>query len=294
MEHKNKTKKVRNGLNAVLVIITATLWINIIIIKGTAGAASWALLKLIFAPLGVILTVITLTILIIGVVKKELIIPKAISLILALTLAFPILMLLNVAPMKYPIEIKDVSPSVTIHSPFKESVLVGWGGDAVENNAPHVIWASERWAYDLVMEPSNMGSNKLEDYGIYQKDIYAPIAGEVIAAYDEENNITPNSEEILSMEGNYVYIKIDETQTYLLMNHLQKNSVKVKVGDRLKIGDYIGKIGNSGSTSEPHLHIHHQRQNPIETIHQIVAEGLPLYFYNENNESTMPIKGNKI
>lgn len=58
----------------------------------------------------------------------------------------------------------------------------------------------------------------------------------------------------------------------------------VKVGDHVKEGDIIGRVGNSGSTSEPHLHIHHQRQNPIKTIYPIFAEGLPLYFKNTDGK----------
>lgn len=41
------------------------------------------------------------------------------------------------------------------------------------------------------------------------------------------------------MAGNYVYIRIDETDTYLLLNHLKQDSVVVKVGDVLAVGDYL-------------------------------------------------------
>lgn len=283
-----------NIFNIMMIILLIVLWVSVLIVQGTIGAVSWALLKLIFAPLGVILSVICLIVLIVNIAKKKKVLPRIISLILSVALAFPILMLVNVVPMAYPIAIEDASPIVTIYSPFHESVLVGWGGDTVEDNAPHVIWASERWAYDLVMEPNNMGSDNLEDYGIYDKEIYAPISGEVVAVYDQEEDIAPNLEEFLSMEGNYVYMKIDETQTYLLMNHLKKDSVAVKVGDHLEVGDYIGNIGNSGSTSEPHLHIQHQRQNPTEVAYPIFAEGLPLYFYDNSGNSVMPIAGEVI
>ncbi|MNW65229.1 putative peptidase [compost metagenome] len=92
------------------------------------------------------------------------------------------------------------------------------------------------------------------------------------------------------MEGNYVYIKIDETGTYLLLNHLRKDSVLVNVGDHVNAGDRLGHVGNSGSTSEPHLHIHHQRQDPTKTLSPILAEGFPLFFNGIDAES-MPQKG---
>ncbi|MGG3801651.1 hypothetical protein [Metabacillus fastidiosus] len=57
---------------------------------------------------------------------------------------------------------------------------------------------------------------------MYFSFLITDVSGKVIAAYDEEADIVPGSEEFISMEGNYVYIKIDETGTYLLLNHLKK------------------------------------------------------------------------
>lgn len=175
----------------------------------------------------------------------------------------------------------------------KERTIVGWGGDTIETNSPHVRWLAERWAYDLVMKPENIGSKNLSDYGIYDKKVVAPISGTIIAAYDKENDILPNTDKFLSMEGNHVYIKIDKTGTFLLLNHLKKGSVLVKVGEYVSDGDIIGSVGNSGSTSEPHLHIHHQRQDPTKTIYPIFAEGLPLYFKTIDGKP-MPEKGSII
>lgn len=79
----------------------------------------------------------------------------------------------------------------------------------------------------------------------------------------------------------------------MLLNHLKKSSVLVKAGDHLKPGDTIGRVGNSGSTSEPHLHIHHQKQDPTKVIYPILAEGLPLFFEDASGNS-MPKKGSVI
>ncbi|MNV58349.1 Peptidase family M23 [compost metagenome] len=95
------------------------------------------------------------------------------------------------------------------------------------------------------------------------------------------------------MEGNHVYLRIDATGTYLLLNHLKKDSVTVTVGDHVNAGEVLGHVGNSGSTSEPHLHIHHQRQDPTQTLLPILAEGLPLYF-EDTNAKAMPLKGTEV
>jgi hypothetical protein len=275
---KVKIGKLNKILNFIIAIILIILWGSVFLIHGIAGAVAWALAKLFFAPMGVILALISLVLIIICLVKKKKVIQKSITLLLSLILAFPILMLFNVIHMEYPANVNKVMPSITVRWPLEEKAIVGWGGNTVETNAPHVIWASERWAYDLVMKPHSIGSKKIEDYGIYDKEIVAPISGTVVEAYDEERDIEPTTEDFLSMEGNHVYIKIDETGTYLLLNHFKKGSVLVKAGDHVNEGKVIGRVGNSGTTSEPHLHIHHQRQDPTKTINPIFAEGLPLYF----------------
>ncbi len=59
-------------------------------------------------------------------------------------------------------------------------------------------------------------------------------------------------------DANYVIIAFKDG-TEALMMHLQANSVVVKVGDHVKAGEPIGKIGMSGYTCGPHLHFQVQR-----------------------------------
>lgn len=75
---------------------------------------------------------------------------------------------------------------------------------------------------------------------------------------------------------------MEETGTYFILAHLEKGSVNVSVGDYVEQGMLIGKVGNSGTTSEPHLHIQHQRNNPIDMKIAICAEGLPVQFVDNN------------
>lgn len=73
-------------------------------------------------------------------------------------------------------------------------------------------------------------------------------------------------------------MQIKETGTYLIFDHLLYDSVTVSAGDIVKTGDVIGKVGNSGTTSEPHLHFQHQKENPLDVVHTTCAEGLPIKF----------------
>lgn len=57
---------------------------------------------------------------------------------------------------------------------------------------------------------------------------------------------------------------------YAFYGHLVPGSVRVKVGDRVKPGDVVGKLGNSGNSTGPHLHFHISDHDL-----PLAAEGLP-------------------
>ncbi|OOQ96677.1 peptidase M23 [Bacillus cereus] len=94
------------------------------------------------------------------------------------------------------------------------------------------------------------------------------------------------------MAGNHIYLRLDETGTFLFLAHLKKGSIKVKEGQHVNEGEVLAQVGNSGSSSEPHLHIHHQRQDPSNTS-MFLTEGLPLYFRTEKG-AMMPERGRYI
>jgi murein DD-endopeptidase MepM/ murein hydrolase activator NlpD len=62
---------------------------------------------------------------------------------------------------------------------------------------------------------------------------------------------------------------------------MKPKSILVKKGDVVEQGQEIGRVGNSGNTSEPHLHIHLQDNTELS-----FGEGIPLYFsnYYKNNQ----------
>lgn len=144
----------------------------------------------------------------------------------------------------------------------------------------HAVLPSECYAYDILKEPYDIDSDDLYDYGIYLADVYCPVNGTVIDCKDTEEDILPNTEEFESSLGNYIFIEVDETGTYLILSHLEKDSVLVDVGEHVTKGMKIAKVGNSGTTSEPHLHMQHQRNNPLEMKIPVCAEGLPMKIEN--------------
>nr|WP_246369926.1 M23 family metallopeptidase [Saccharibacillus deserti] len=194
--------------------------------------------------------------------------------------AWPALWFAGIGQTAYPADAARTEPSLTIASPFAEPVLVGWGGDRLRTNY-HAAAPNERWAYDLLADPAGIGSSRLEDYGIYGRRVLAPAAGTVVEARGDEADHAPGVSDSETLAGNHVYIRLDATGTYLVLAHLMQGSVEVQAGEHVETGDLLARVGNSGSSSEPHLHLHHQRQNPVET-NLFLTEGLPLYFRGEH------------
>lgn len=99
----------------------------------------------------------------------------------------------------------------------------------------------------------------------------------IIEVIDNCKNNTPNEK---NNPGNMIKIKHDNNY-YTRYLHLQYNSIKVKVGDKVKKGQIIGYMGNTGYSFGAHLHFEvwegNNRINPINYL----DKNLP----NKNNNS---------
>jgi hypothetical protein len=189
----------------------------------------------------------------------------------------------------FPRSLAHATPAATVRLPLDGPVRVVWGGDDLAHNY-HATTPDQRWAYDLGVEPVLTGSPRLEDYGCYGRDVLAPVDGEVWMAHDGEpeqvpGRLVPNLHAPL---GNVVALRL-ASGTYLMIAHLQTGSVAVKEGDRVTEGDRLGRCGDTGNTSEPHVHVHHQKEDP--RLYPVnFAEGLPLYFRDTDGDP-MPLGG---
>jgi len=160
--------------------------------------------------------------------------------------------------------------------PFNGDWYVLWGGDTKEKNY-HVTVQNQRAAIDI----SKLGPDgrrfktdgkSNEDFYSWGQEVLAPAAGIVTEAIDGVRDNTPGSLNQYSAVGNCVILQHSDSE-YSVFCHLKKGSVKVKSGDRVKQGQVLGLCGNSGNSSEPHLHYHLQN-SPILQI----ATGIKVYF----------------
>ncbi|MFK4340346.1 MULTISPECIES: peptidoglycan DD-metalloendopeptidase family protein [unclassified Paenibacillus] len=140
--------------------------------------------------------------------------------------------------------------------PLKGEWFVTWGGTNALVNY-HYEYESQRYAYDLIQKKDGYSYKgdplKNTSYYAFGQPILAPTSGTVVSVV---NNI-PDNEPVGVMNekvpaGNEVVI--DHGGEYSVLAHMKKGSVKVKVGDKVKSGDEIGLLGNSGNSSEAHLH----------------------------------------
>nr|WP_265013628.1 M23 family metallopeptidase [Marinobacter zhanjiangensis] len=58
------------------------------------------------------------------------------------------------------------------------------------------------------------------------------------------------------------YLAVDCERFFVILAHLKQGSIRVQTGDKVESGQPLGEMGNSGNSSEPHLHVHAQRGLP--------------------------------
>jgi hypothetical protein len=101
--------------------------------------------------------------------------------------------------------------------------------------------------------------SKVENYTIFGKDVIAVADGTVVATRndlpEQPPGKLPENLPIDQADGNFVVLDIGNG-AFALYAHMQPGSVKVAAGAKVKYGDLLGKVGNTGNTSAPHLHFH--------------------------------------
>ena len=96
-----------------------------------------------------------------------------------------------------------------------------------------------------------------DQFYVYGADVYAVANGTVVSVQDGKPDATPNKamtpKTLSDFGGNQVMLEI-APKVYAVYAHLQPGSLRVKVGDTVKVGATVAKIGNTGPSLGPHLH----------------------------------------
>ena len=165
-----------------------------------------------------------------------------------------------------------------LHLPFRGEWYVLWGGDTREINQHHDV-PSQRFAFDFLAMDAQGHTHKgdgthNEDYYVFGREILAPADGVVTDVIEGVRDNVPGSMNPYSALGNAVFIRHKDYEISV-MAHFRLGSIRVRAGDRVFRGQVIGLCGNSGNSSEPHLHYHIENTPVIQD-----ATGIKCFFRN--------------
>jgi hypothetical protein len=184
--------------------------------------------------------------------------------------------------------------------------------DKVPSHGLHAY--GQTFAIDLVKEPRETRSEspewwplarRPEEFPAFGAELRAPANGVVVRVHDGERDHWSRSSwpalayllvegcirELLGpgrLLGNYVVIDIGDG-TWAVLAHLQRGSFRVGPGDEVRPGDVIARCGNSGNSSEPHLHFQLMDHPKV-----VFADGVPFIFaYRGNGGVAFGVPGKK-
>ena len=154
-----------------------------------------------------------------------------------------------------------------ISLPFRGQWLVFWGGNTREENHHHDV-PNQKFAFDLLGigeggKTQRGDGKKNEDYFAFGREVLAPADGTVVEVIEGAHDNTPGSMNSYSAVGNCVVIQHREDEVSVLA-HFKQGTIKVKEGDKVKRDQLLGQCGNSGNSSEPHIHYHLQHSPVLQ------------------------------
>jgi murein DD-endopeptidase MepM/ murein hydrolase activator NlpD len=175
-----------------------------------------------------------------------------------------------------------------------------FAGNGPDNGSAHrrifisiggTAWLAQRFAIDFMHFDaegrSQLGDgSRNQDYPSYGQEVVSVADARVRAVIDGVAENVPGKSRavpitLATAAGNQVALDIGGGFTAFYA-HLQPGSVRVKVGDRVRRGQVLGLVGNSGNSTGPHLHFHVSRGASI-----LGSEGVP-FVYREFRRITSP------
>jgi murein DD-endopeptidase MepM/ murein hydrolase activator NlpD len=143
--------------------------------------------------------------------------------------------------------------------------------------------AGRDWRTFLATEPA-------ERFLGYGRPILAPVDGTVVDVHDGEIDhvgrrsqlaLVPYAlgqkarlrQGVAAIAGNYLIIELRDGRAFVALVHLRAGSLRVAAGERVTTGQPIADCGNSGNSTQPHVHV-----QVMDSLDLSVARGLPMAF----------------
>jgi murein DD-endopeptidase MepM/ murein hydrolase activator NlpD len=106
----------------------------------------------------------------------------------------------------------------------------------------------------------------------YPERARAHVLTDTLIAFKNALAFNPAKDDIRTVAGNYLIMRCDPN-VYAAFAHLKQGSIAVAVGQSVKKGDLLGKVGHSGNSTAPHLHFQLMDRADLRT-----AKGIPCAF----------------
>ena len=153
--------------------------------------------------------------------------------------------------------------AIDLQFPLEDGTfLIAHGGTETATNM-HAHDKVQRYGLDIVQlttagtRASGLYPSDLTRYAIWGATVISPCDGTVLKAVDGLPDNPPGTRDEKQIAGNHVVLRCGDANVTLA--HLQRGSVAVRPNTRVATGTILGRAGNSGNTTEPHLHIHADR-----------------------------------
>ncbi|MET0765262.1 MAG: M23 family metallopeptidase [Blastococcus sp.] len=161
---------------------------------------------------------------------------------------------------------------------------------------------AERYAIDFIGVDDRHATSGIRDWRTvfatepperffaFGRPILAPASGTVVDVHDGEPDhegrrsqlaLVPYAlgqaarlrQGVRSIAGNHVVISLPESGTFVALVHLRAGSARVSVGQAVSEGQQIAQCGNSGNSTQPHVHM-----QVMDSADLSVAQGVPMTF----------------
>lgn len=130
----------------------------------------------------------------------------------------------------------------------------------------------------------------VERFFAFDQPIIAPASGRVVSVHDGEADHAARRSQLAlipyaltqasrarlgapGLAGNHVILELAGGGPYLVVAHLRCGTVAVRAGERVAAGQPLGRCGNSGNSTQPHVHL-----QVMDDTDAFVAKGVPVAF----------------
>lgn len=132
----------------------------------------------------------------------------------------------------------------------------------------------------------------VERFFAFGQPLLAPADGRVVAVHDGEADHVARRSQLAkvpymltqasrarggagALAGNHVILELEDHGGYVLLAHVREGSVRVQHGELVAAGAELGTCGNSGNSTQPHVHV-----QAMDVAEPFTARGLPMSFTN--------------